>query len=52
MDIRGEGSATGKLIEITERIVQEAKVMYQNIWVVFDIDVFQNSTTQRTITKS
>ncbi len=42
IDIYGEGSATGKLIEITERIVKEAKIMYQNIWVVFDKDDFED----------
>ena len=38
IDIHGEGCATGKLIEITEKIVKEANVIYQNIWVVFDKD--------------
>jgi hypothetical protein len=42
IDIYGEGSSTGKLIEITERIVKEAKVIYQNIWVVFDKDDFDD----------
>lgn len=42
IDIFGEGYATGKLIEITERIVKEAKVIYQNIWVVFDKDDFDD----------
>lgn len=36
IDISGEGSSTGKLIEITEQIIKEAKIIYQNIWVVFD----------------
>lgn len=40
IDIYGEGCTTGKLIEITERIVKDAKVIYQNIWVVFDKDDF------------
>lgn len=34
IDIYGEGCGTGKLIEITDRIIKEAKVIYQNIWVV------------------
>lgn len=42
IDIHGEGSSTGKLIEITDRIVKEAKIIYQNIWVVFDKDDFED----------
>ena len=42
IDIHGEGCATGKLIEITERIVKDAKVIYQNVWVVFDRDDFED----------
>lgn len=42
IDIYGEGCATGKLIEVTDRIVKEAKVIYQNIWVVFDKDDFED----------
>ena len=40
IDISGEGCSTGKLIEVTDRIVKEAKIVYQNIWVVFDKDDF------------
>ncbi len=40
IDVYGEGCSTGKLIKITEQIVKEAKVLYQNIWVVFDKDDF------------
>lgn len=40
IDIHGEGCSTGKLIEMTDRIVKDAKIMYQNIWVVFDKDDF------------
>lgn len=43
IDIYGEGSSTGKLIEITERIVKDAKIIYQNIWVVFDKDDFDEA---------
>lgn len=42
IDIHGEGYATGKLIEITEKIVKDAKIIYQNIWVVFDKDDFED----------
>ena len=42
IEIVGAGSATGKLIEITERLVKEAKIIYQNIWVVFDKDDFED----------
>lgn len=41
IDIHGGGCATGKLIEIAERIVKDAKIIYQNIWVVFDKDDFE-----------
>lgn len=42
IDIYGEGCSTGKLIELTERIVKDAKINYQNIWVVFDKDDFED----------
>lgn len=42
IDIHGSGTSTGKLIEITERIVQKANIMYQNVWVVFDKDDFED----------
>lgn len=42
IDVHGEGCATGKLVEITERIVKDAKIMYQNVWVVFDKDDFED----------
>ncbi|MDC7290036.1 RloB family protein [Blautia schinkii] len=42
IDIYGEGCSTGKLIEVTERIVKNAKINYQNIWVVFDKDDFED----------
>lgn len=42
IEIRGEGCSTGKLIEITDRIVKDAKIIYQNIWVVFDKDDFED----------
>ena len=40
IDIKGEGCSTEKLIESTDRIVKRAKILYQNIWVVFDKDDF------------
>lgn len=42
IDIRGEGCSTGKLIEVTEQIVKDAKILYQNVWVVFDKDDFDD----------
>lgn len=40
IEVHGEGCSTGKLIENTDRIVKDAKIMYQNVWVVFDKDDF------------
>lgn len=31
IEIRGEGCGTGKLIEITDRLVKEARIIYQNV---------------------
>lgn len=42
IDIHGEGCSTGKLIEVADQIVKEAKIIYQNIWVVFDKDDFKD----------
>lgn len=42
VDIYGEGCSTGKLIEMTEQIVKKAKIIYQNVWVVFDRDDFDD----------
>ncbi len=42
IDVHGEGSSTGKLISKTEKIVKNSKVIYQNIWVVFDRDDFED----------
>lgn len=42
IDVYGQGSSTEKLIEITERLVKEAKIIYQNVWVVFDKDDFND----------
>ena len=40
IDIHGEGTSTERLIEITEEYVNKAKIIYQNIWVIFDKDDF------------
>lgn len=40
INIKGEGCATSKLIEMTDELVSKAKIIYQNIWVVFDKDDF------------
>lgn len=42
IDIYGEGCGTGKLIEVADRIVKEARIIYQNVWVVFDKDDFED----------
>lgn len=42
IDIHGEGCSTNKLIEVTDQIVKNAKIMYQNVWVVFDKDDFED----------
>lgn len=42
IDIYGGGCATGKLIEVAERIIKEAKIIYQNVWIVFDKDDFED----------
>ncbi|MDD5956598.1 MAG: RloB family protein [Lachnospiraceae bacterium] len=40
IDIRGEGMATERLIEAADIYVSQGKVMYQNVWLVFDKDDF------------
>ncbi len=42
IDMYGEGSSTERLISITEQYVSKANIIYQNIWVVFDKDDFQD----------
>ncbi len=42
IDIFGEGCSTGKLIEVTEQKVKDSKIIYQNVWVVFDKDDFED----------
>ena len=38
IDIYGKGCGTGKLIETTEQLVKDSKILYQNVWIVFDKD--------------
>lgn len=40
IDVQGKGCSTKKLVEVTEQLVREAKIFYQNVWVVFDKDDF------------
>lgn len=40
IDIDGAGCATHALIEKTEELVSKAKIIYQNVWTVFDKDDF------------
>lgn len=42
IDIYGEGCSTKKLIDVTEQIVKRANIIYQNVWVVFDKDDFED----------
>ena len=42
IDVKGQGSSTKKLIEITEELEKEGKILYQNVWVVFDKDDFED----------
>lgn len=40
IEISGVGRATRKLVEKADEIVSKAKIIYQNVWVVFDKDDF------------
>jgi hypothetical protein len=40
IDICGKGWSTNKLLETAEKMVKEAKILYQHVWVVFDKDDF------------
>lgn len=42
IDIQGQGCSTCRLIKVTEQLVNRAKILYQNIWVVFDKDDFSD----------
>lgn len=40
IEIKGIGQSTGKLIEAVEKTLNKSKIMYQNVWIVFDKDDF------------
>ena len=40
IDIHGAGCSTRSLIQVTEQLIRDAKLFYQNVWVVFDKDDF------------
>ncbi len=42
IQIEGEGSSTGRLIETADEIVKKANIWYQNVWIVFDRDDFRD----------
>ncbi len=42
IDISGEGRGTVSLVHKADEIVRSAKIIYQNVWVVFDKDDFMN----------
>ena len=42
IDIYGKGCGTGELIETTEQLVKDSKVLYQNVRIVFDKDDFED----------
>lgn len=42
IDVNGVGRGTNRLIEKADEIVNKAKVLYQNVWVVFDKDDFED----------
>lgn len=42
INICGSGSSTEKLIDIADQIIKNAKLIYQNIWLVFDKDDFHD----------
>ena len=42
IDIHGKGMSTSHLIKATERLVKDAKIVYQNVWIVLDRDDFKD----------
>ena len=40
IEVEGEGTSTGRLIETADEKVKKANVLYQNVWIVFDKDDF------------
>lgn len=43
--MQGQGCSTCKLIEKTKEIINKSRTMYQNVWVVFDRDEFEDFDT-------
>lgn len=42
IEVSGEGCSTKRLIEVAEQIIKKAKIFYQNVWLVFDKDDFED----------
>lgn len=42
IDVHGEGCSTTRLIEVADKIIKDAKIIYQNVWIVFDKDDFDD----------
>lgn len=42
IDVHGEGCSTTRLVEAADQIIKDAKIIYQNIWIVFDKDDFDD----------
>lgn len=42
IDVTGQGCSTMSLLDVTDRLVNKATIIYQNIWVVFDKDDFND----------
>ena len=45
IEVYGKGCGTKKLIESTKKIIKNSKILYQNVWVVFDKDDFKDFDT-------
>lgn len=42
IDVHGEGCSTTRLVEVADQIIKDAKIIYQNVWLVFDKDDFND----------
>lgn len=42
IDVHGEGCSTTRLVEVADQIIKDAKIIYQNVWIVFDKDDFDD----------
>ena len=42
IDVKGKGLGTCSLIEETLNLIKHARILYQNVWVVFDRDDFED----------